>query len=451
LNKRTWTIAFAYVGVIVGAGLSSGQDLLQYFLSFGKIGLLAVVLLGVLNVVFGRIMVTLGSYYRSDNHEQVFDQLTHPIIVKILDWVLIIGDFVMGFVMIAGAGSNLQQATGLPAWAGALICALLIILVAFMDFEKITGVLGVFTPIMIVMILLITLWTFVGKSYDFNAIDAVAKTMPRAMDNVWLSVINYYALCAMTAVSMAFILGGSIIRIGIASKGGTLGGAMIAVIITAASFALYANIPAVKDADMPMLAIVSNISPILSWIYAFTIFALIFNTAFSLFYAIARRFSNGSEKRMRIVLIAIVVAGYIFSFGGFKNLIGWMYPLLGYMGILLLIVLAVGWAREKKNIKAEKFLRRKLIRISLKKHTAEDGITVREHHLFNFLTKISPADSRKLAKGVSTYAKKVADNVDDVKGFADENLSVDDQKLKESLEDRTGEMDLSALHHKQSV
>ena len=35
MSKRIWSIALAYVGVMIGAGVSSGQDLLQYFVSFG--------------------------------------------------------------------------------------------------------------------------------------------------------------------------------------------------------------------------------------------------------------------------------------------------------------------------------------------------------------------------------------------------------------------------------
>ena len=53
--QQSWKIAFAYIGVIVGAGLSSGQDLLQYFISFGQIGLIGVLLLGLLNAAFGKI------------------------------------------------------------------------------------------------------------------------------------------------------------------------------------------------------------------------------------------------------------------------------------------------------------------------------------------------------------------------------------------------------------
>jgi len=38
--------------------------------------------------------------------------------------------------MIAGAGSNLNQQFGLPFWAGGLLCAVLVIVVSFLDFEN---------------------------------------------------------------------------------------------------------------------------------------------------------------------------------------------------------------------------------------------------------------------------------------------------------------------------
>jgi uncharacterized membrane protein YkvI len=75
-------------------------------------------------------MVTLGCYYRLDNHEKVFSEITHSIITKIFDLVLVVGSFSMGFVMVSGAGSNLQQ-FHIPFWIGSLICSLLIVFVAF--------------------------------------------------------------------------------------------------------------------------------------------------------------------------------------------------------------------------------------------------------------------------------------------------------------------------------
>lgn len=436
MKKVYWKIAFAYIGVIVGAGLSSGQDLLQYFLCFGEKGLIGVALLGVMNVIFGRIMVTFGCYYRADNHEAVFSEITHPIITRVLDAVLVIGSFVMGFVMVAGAGSNLHQQFAVPTWLGALFCSLLIILIAFLDFDKITGVLGIFTPVMIVMILLITAYTFIGKTYDFAALDRTARTITPAMRNVWISVVNYYALCAMTGVSMAFILGGSMVRIGNAEKGGLLGGLLIGIIVMAAAFSLFANIDKVKNADMPMLEIVNGIHPILAFIYALTVFALIFNTAFSLYYSIARRFAGGSSRRVKLLMIAITAAGYLCSFGGFRKLIGVMYPILGYMGMLLLVILLTGWIKERQNIRFEKSARRKMIRISLKKQDPDRTATKEEKALFHDLGEMSPADSESLKRDVRKVAKDILENVEDSRAFAANNLSVDDRKLKDTIEQK---------------
>lgn len=112
--KRILSIALAYVGIIVGAGLSSGQDLMQYFVGFGIWGVIGVIVLGILNAIFGRIIVTLGSYYRSNDHSEVLSKIAHPFTNRVLDIALIISCYVIGFVMIAGAGSNLNQQFGLP-------------------------------------------------------------------------------------------------------------------------------------------------------------------------------------------------------------------------------------------------------------------------------------------------------------------------------------------------
>lgn len=428
--QQSWKIAFAYIGVIVGAGLSSGQDLLQYFISFGQIGLIGVLLLGLLNAAFGKIMLTLGSYYRADNHEEVFTQISHPIITRILDFVLISGSFIMGFVMIAGAGSNLEQQFGFPFWIGGLICSLLIITVSFMNFDKITNVLGVFTPIMIIMIFIITGYSFIGKSHDWTTLEAIAHTIKPATSNVWFSVINYYALCAMTAVSMAFILGGSVVRIGIAEKGGTRGGLLVGLVVFIAAISIFANLDTVKDADLPILAIANQIHPWLAYIYAITVFSLIFNTAFSLFYSIARRFANGSTKRMRIIIIFVVIIGYICSFFGFKDLISILYPILGYMGLLLLIILIYGWLRDRKDIIMEKLFRRKMLHLSLK------NLSEKERELFHTLGDISQADTKSLKEDIHNEAKEILSNtetVQELKDYVEEHLLIDEEVIHQNI------------------
>lgn len=89
MSKKYLSVAFAYVGVIVGAGLASGQDLLQYFLSFGATGLIGIAALGVLNIIFGVVALQLGSYFRSGHHDEVFERITHPAVRRVIDVVLV--------------------------------------------------------------------------------------------------------------------------------------------------------------------------------------------------------------------------------------------------------------------------------------------------------------------------------------------------------------------------
>ncbi|WP_251421329.1 hypothetical protein [Veillonella agrestimuris] len=446
--SQSWKIAFAYIGVIIGAGLSSGQDLLQYFLAFGSIGLIGVFLLGVLNACFGKIMLTLGSYYRADNHEEVFAQISHPIITRLLDIVLVAGSFIMGFVMVAGAGANLNQQFDLPFWIGGALCSLLIIIVSFMDFDKITNVLGIFTPIMIAMIALVAGYTFIFESPNWSALESAATTITPATSSVWLSVINYYALCAMTAVSMAFILGGSVVRIGIADKGGTRGGILIGVVILVAAAALYANLDKVKDADMPMLAIVNNIHPILSTLYAITVFSLIFNTAFSLYYSIARRYSNGSTQRMRLIMIIVVLIGYICSFFGFKALISLLYPILGYMGCLLLCILFYGYIRDRKDIIMESVFRKKMLHLSIKRFSPHKKLTKEDKELFHKLGDISTADTDSLKEDIHEVAKEIIENnesAEEIKDYIDEHLTVNEEVMHQNIEEVEAAVELQAI------
>ena len=404
--KQIFKIALAYVGVIIGAGLSSGQDLMQYFVSFGKWGILGTVFLGILSVIFGKIIITLGSYFRSNDHFEVLSQISKPITNKILDISLIVSCFVIGFVMIAGAGSNLNQQFGLPSWLGALICAVLVIVVSFMDFERITNVLGIFTPLVFIMIMVMAVFTFASRRFDFEELEAVANTIATPMPNIWFSVLNYFSLCVMTGVSMAFVLGGSIIRISVAEKGGTLGGLIISIIITITTCTLYANVKLATTADIPMLAIAKQIHPVFSLVYALIIFGLIFNTAFSLFYALAKRFSSNQSKRFYPILIGTVVLGYALSFMGFKKLVSVMYPILGYIGFMMLIILAIGWLKEKSNVRDEKSIRRKMIRLITKKYNDDQEYTKVDKAKFQKLGEDSIVDTQSIKSDINDLVKE---------------------------------------------
>lgn len=73
------------VGLIVGAGFSSGQEVLQYFVAFGKMGVWGAVIVAVLMSAAGMIVLQLGSYFQADEHAGVL----RTIGTKTVSWVWI--------------------------------------------------------------------------------------------------------------------------------------------------------------------------------------------------------------------------------------------------------------------------------------------------------------------------------------------------------------------------
>ena len=76
---------------------------------------------------------------------------------------------------------------------------------------------------------------------------------------------------------------------------------------------------------------------------------MIFNTVFSLYYALGKRFSAGSDKRYKFFVAAFALAGFAISFMGFRQLVAVMYPIIGYLGLLMLVVLVVASSAKKQN------------------------------------------------------------------------------------------------------
>ena len=76
-------IALAFVGLLVGAGFATGQEVVQYFTSFGINGIWGIIIAGVIMTLAGTVFLQLGSYFHAAEHDSVFRQVTHPIISKL--------------------------------------------------------------------------------------------------------------------------------------------------------------------------------------------------------------------------------------------------------------------------------------------------------------------------------------------------------------------------------
>lgn len=399
MDKKTISIILAYVGVLTGAGLASGQEIMQYFISFGKDGLYGLVGIGVLHIFVGGIVLQLGSHFVAQSHIDVLEEVSEKFVTKFMDFALILNCFLMGFVMIAGAGSNLEQQFGLAPWIGSLICTLLIIVVGMMDFEKVTKVIGFFTPLVLIFTLVGAIYTIVKANPDFEALDALGKSMGSSLPNIAVSTINYFGLCMISSISMAFVLGGSRTDSSQARAGGMLGGGLVAILTALVGLTLFFALNDVKDADIPMQIILNNVHPYMGLAMSLIIFGMIFNTAISLFYSAAKRLSLTEEKFKRNLVI-FTLLGFALSFMGFKKLMALLYPILGFLGLILIIILIVAWFKERDAIKSENKKRDQMSDLTRKKLDDDEDFGKKDREKLNKLAEASIIENDKIKEAV---------------------------------------------------
>lgn len=331
----------AFIGVVVGAGFASGQEAMQYFVAFGEWGLWGIALAAALMMVTGVSILQLGSYFQAVEHTAVYNKIASPVTAKILDWSTLVTLFSIGFVMFAGGGSNInQQFPSIPVWVGGTVMLILVLLVGLMDVDRVTRVIGTITPFIIVFVVLATGYTILTADVDFAslntwAIDNVNTSLP----NWWLSALNYTGLNVMTAVSMSIVIGGNFLDNRAVGIGGLIGGFLYLILLALLVFALFFEAKDVNGEDMPVLKLISGIHPVLGILMTFVIYGMVFNTAIGMFYALGKRLTRNNPKRFYSVYAASCIIGFILSFIGFQSLVSNVYPILGYLGLLMIFVM----------------------------------------------------------------------------------------------------------------
>src|SRR5690625_1739463 len=353
--KRALGISMAFVGVLVGAGFASGQEAMQYFVSFGEMGLWGVLVAAALTTITGIAVLQLGSYFQANEHTAVYDRVSGPITSKILDIGTLVTLFSIGFVMFAGAGSNLaQQFNGLPIFVGALIMLVLVLATGLLNVDKVTAVIGAITPVIIILIVGVTSYTLLTSDLNIAAAHEYAvNNVAGPLPNWWLSAMNYTGLNIMCAVSMAIVIGGNILDNRAVGMGGILGGLTTLLLLALLVSSLFFIAPEVNGTDLPVLALINGINPALGYIMTFAIFGMIFNTAVGMFYAMAKRLTRDKQSRIYSVYVIACLFGFTLSFVGFQSLVANVYPILGYIGILMIVVMSFAWLKNRNTVKTE--------------------------------------------------------------------------------------------------
>lgn len=358
-NKEALKIGSAYVGVIVGAGFSTGQEVLTFFTNYGIYSYFAIIISGLMLTFFGRQTTKMGHGLDADSHEPTIQYLFGEKFGKIIDYILVFFLYAISIIMIAGAGSAAHESFGLPVWLGSLLMVIAIIITLLLDFDKIVGALGIVTPFLIVVVTIIAVYYFfngqvsLGKVHQYINPDKQPFKLSFLPENSlwWLSGINYGGLAFATGYSMMAAIGGDASRMKVAGRGGFIGGIVLLVLLLMVNSGLLSELNKINDSAIPTLILGKAIHPILGVVLSIIMLMVIYNTIAGLMYSFLARFSTPYSKKYKIMLFGLMTLAYGLSFVGFTQLVETVYPLMGYVGLLLCA--GITWKYFKRKNKGK--------------------------------------------------------------------------------------------------
>jgi uncharacterized membrane protein YkvI len=326
-------IAGTYIGTVVGAGFATGQEILQFFNAFGVGGFWGIVLTTVLFIVLGYVIIELGFKLGAKSHLEILKETNGKLISRILD--IMITFFLFGGLtaMIAGTGALFSQQLGLPSMMGGLIMAAITAVTVLSGLKGVINSISFVVPFLLVAVFGICIYSLINAPPDMMA----GATLPRngLINNWFLAMVLYSSYNIILSISVLGPLGAHVKNRHSILMGAILGGLGLGLGSLLIYLAISGHIDAVRDLEVPMVFIAENISYPVLVIFTVILIAEIYTTAVGSLYGFTARFAN--IKKTPRAVIGTTILAFLASLFGFSNLVKYLYPLVGYAGVLLLI------------------------------------------------------------------------------------------------------------------
>ena len=143
-------MAFTFAGCLLGAGYVSGQELWQYFGSYGKIGLVGLVLSLILAGLSSWLVIWLSDNAKTGTVDRLIIRFDIPWLRAFVGVLFSLLYFVVAVIMFAGISSLCYQMFGINKVIGSAIATVLIMGTVYFGFDGMVKVFDMAVPVLVV-------------------------------------------------------------------------------------------------------------------------------------------------------------------------------------------------------------------------------------------------------------------------------------------------------------
>lgn len=341
-------ISSVYVASTIGAAFASGQEIIKFFTRFEIKGSFGVFIAGALFAVVAVAVLDIVYYNKVKNSRELLNILGGKHVGKFFEYMTLFFSFCIFIVMIAGAAALWSRLTGFSNTSGVLLMTLVCVILISFNIKGILTVSEVLTPLMIGGMLYLGVKAILKSQAVFS--QGITLT------NNWLT----YAFLYVCYNSILNILVMSSMLPWIKTRktsiySGILGGTALFFAMWVLNQALYINLRSVRYTQLPMVEISATTGKWDFLIYAFILAFALITTAISSGYCCINGFEEITKKPRWLLNTCMGILSVPLANQGFSNVIDIIYPIFGYLGSSLVILLLIRWVqiimKRKRKLK----------------------------------------------------------------------------------------------------
>lgn len=334
--------AGAFIAWVIGSGFATGQEILQFFTSYGPYSF-AVILVNLVGfMLLGVIMFTKGYDHRDQEHFDHYKYYCGEKLGSVFSWIIPTILFFVMAVLISAAGATVKEYYGFNKYIGSAIMAVFVLIAYLNGFEKIVNVVSKIGPVIIAFSIFVGAFTVVRDWQDISDIDYYSHLLEGAQPS------GHWLMSAILYISLTFIggniyysaVGHSAVSRSSGKWGAIIGTIFLMISIGLMSTAILVNADETAGMDVPTLFLANKISSVFGHVFSVTLILGIFSTCSTMMWSFNSRFDIADKRKNVMFALMVSVSTYLLSLFPFGGLISVLYPAIGYVGIIFIICVA---------------------------------------------------------------------------------------------------------------
>lgn len=347
---RVITFGGAIIAFLIGSGFATGQEILQYFTSYGYWGVVGTGLAVLALMVYVCVeFLTVGQAKQFPRPSMIYRYYCGKHLGTFFDYFSIVFIFMSFMVMVSGMGALFEQHYGLPNHAGGIGLAVAAAVTVYFGLTRLVEVIGKVGPAIVAIAIALGLWAIIrdpGGIAEGNAL-LPELAVTQASSNWFLAALSYVGFCMLWLAAFLTAMGRTANSRKEAALGGLVGGAAFATACIIVALGLLANIGQVNGTEIPMVFLAGNVSGLLADGFSLIIVAGIYTTAVPLLWTVASRIFADKSPRFKVLAVVLAALGCVLGLMvPFSQAINVVYVINGYVGVVLLALMIVKTARR---------------------------------------------------------------------------------------------------------